>query len=331
MFDGQIIYRVRHGDIYRHLATEEFLLNNVKENQRILYLWYSDNAVVFGKNQNPWVESNIPALKIDNIQLARRLSGGGTVYHDSGNLNFTFISRRPLFNVDRHIHVVVSALSKLGIPAQPDVNHSLTIQGRKFSGNAFCFRKKKAFHHGTILVNVNLEKLDRNLQGGITGMEMIGVPSKCADVINLTDVKPSLKFDNLIDEIIQSFINEYPDDSVIIRDELSNVNDIDILYDKYSTWDWIFGQTPNFRVRWLWDSVWGGAYFVFNVKKGRITGVSIESETLDSFLISHIIQSLNGCRFESDDIVACLDIDGNRGRVKSQLKEIANWIKQQHI
>ena len=143
------VYFLKHKDLYSHLATEEYLLNQLAYDQIILYLWQTNPCVVIGKNQNPWTECLIPKLQQDGINIGRRLSGGGAVYQDLGNLNFTLLCNRKYFHFVDQINVILSALRTIGIAGDSDKRYALWVKGRKFSGNAFCFKQGKALHHGT--------------------------------------------------------------------------------------------------------------------------------------------------------------------------------------
>lgn len=158
-----LIYKSDSLDPWYNLAVEEILLDTVRDGF-ILYLWQNRDTVVIGKNQNPWKECRVRMLEKDGGYLARRLSGGGAVFHDLGNLNFTFLMNRSDYDLEKQVNVILTAVRSLGIPAEKNGRNDLVINGRKFSGNAFCFRKNSAYHHGTILVSSSLEKMTKYLQ-----------------------------------------------------------------------------------------------------------------------------------------------------------------------
>ena len=150
-------------DPYENLALEEALLSRVGEGELILYLWQNARTVVIGRNQNPWKECRTALLAKEGGHLARRLSGGGAVFHDLGNLNFTFLMSAEDYDLPRQLTVIERACQSLGIPAQRSGRNDLLAEGRKFSGNAFYKHNGKAYHHGTLMVDVDLEKVQRYL------------------------------------------------------------------------------------------------------------------------------------------------------------------------
>ena len=148
---------------YENLGLEEYLTTHTKPCQCILYLWQNAPTVVIGRNQNCWAECRLDAMKEDGVLLARRLSGGGAVYHDLGNVNFTFMARTPLYSVERHLDVILTALSYLGIRGEKTGRNDLTVQGKKFSGNAFYRQGEYCCHHGTLLLDTDAGAMGRYL------------------------------------------------------------------------------------------------------------------------------------------------------------------------
>lgn len=172
-------------DVYRNLAIEEYLMDQVMENGPILFLWQSEQAVVMGKNQNPWRECRLDRMREAGVPLARRISGGGTVYHDAGNLNYCVIVDRTAYREEQAYEMVLQALRTLGIDATKTGKSNLSVSGRKFSGNAFCFRRNRALHHGTLLLNTDLEKLKRYLGAMFDRITTRAIASVPAAVMNL--------------------------------------------------------------------------------------------------------------------------------------------------
>ncbi len=236
-----MILKLKSKDIFYNLAVEEWLMENIIE--PTLILWKSSEAIVMGKNQNPWMECRLNLINSDKIPLARRVSGGGTVYHDIGNLNYSIIVNQNNYQESHAFNMVLSALNKLGIRATIKCRSNLTYQNKKFSGTAFAFRKGKVMHHGTMLLNTNLEKLNKYLGTDYNNISSKAVRSVPLEVINLKI------FDSDIEEsLINQFKIFYNDkDNNALSIQLNKKEIEDIYYERIND-NWIYGKTPNFQI-----------------------------------------------------------------------------------
>ncbi len=258
-------------DIYRNLALEEWLLENAPS-LPVLFLYVNDPCVVIGKNQNPWRECRLSLMEEEGVALARRISGGGAVYHDAGNLNVSIIVPRTEYREDKQYELIFQTLeatalhhrnlSKLG-------KNALSIDGKKFSGQAFCHRRDRTLHHGTLLANSDLARLGRYLGPELNGIETKAIASVPAEVANL----PGLTIETLSAALIETFkemygsggVWEYWGDGEIPEEELlPNIG-------KNSSKVWKLGHTPKFVFQNL------------EVEKGRVVNVE-GSPPLDDFL-----------------------------------------------
>ena len=196
-------------DPYENLALEQTLLERVGEGDLILYLWQNERTVVIGRNQNPWKECRTALLAEEGGRLARRLSGGGAVFHDLGNLNFTFLMAEADYDLPRQLTVLERACRSLGIPAQRSGRNDLLADGRKFSGNAFYKHNGRAYHHGTLMVDVDLEMVQRYLSPSKAKLAAKGVDSVRSRVVNLREFVPELTIEQLSDALTAALAEVY--------------------------------------------------------------------------------------------------------------------------
>ena len=197
---------------YRNLAVERYLLEHTPAGSVTLYLWQNKNTVVIGRNQNPWAECNMTQLRRDGGHLVRRLSGGGAVYHDSGNLNFTFLTDARTYNLARQLEVIIGALKSLGINAEKSGRNDILVDGRKVSGNAFYTSGGKKYHHGTLLIDVKTDEMAKYLTVSPLKLQAKGVSSVKSRVLNLKEVCPSLTVPVLQNALVRSFAEIYGND-----------------------------------------------------------------------------------------------------------------------
>lgn len=312
-----------------NLAVEEYLLDSTKLNECILYLWQNQNTVVIGKNQNAWKECRVDQLEAEGGYLARRLSGGGAVFHDTGNLNFTFLADRNIYDVKRQTGVLLAAVKKLGISAEMSGRNDLTADGKKFSGNAYCVRKNSAYHHGTLLVNADFEKLSRYLQISKEKIQSKGIESVRSRVVNLTEFNPDLTIKSMSEALIEAFMEEYGK----CRLPMENTHDIDRLilqplYDKYSSWEWKYGESPKFDIVLNEYFGWGSVELGLKLEKGVVKEANVYSDAMDEEFIGLLPYTLKGKYFKSvqlADAVRNMDIDDEK---KPLAENIASWLER---
>ena len=282
--------------IWKAQAIEEYLLNTLKPKERIIYLWQSIDAVVIGKNQNPWQECRLDRMLQDGVQLARRLSGGGAVFHDRGNLNFSFINGKDDCDRCRQSELVLAAIQQLGIPAYLGPRYILMVEGRKFSGNAFCFRRGCALHHGTLLIKSELQRLSLYLQPTpLSGIirESRAVQSIPAATINLSECKKEISIASVVDVLIKIFRDHYDREASLIRGFTTEEN-VEELYRQYASWDWQFACTPRFIV----DYPLHDPCMRMEIMNGRISNVMAYRQDQELAATMDLI----GCRFNSEEM-----------------------------
>lgn len=321
-----LIYIFNTYDPWLNLAREEYFLNHIEQDTIIFYLWQNANTVVIGRNQNTWKECQIKLLEQDNVKLARRLSGGGAVFHDLGNLNFTFIMPRQIYNLQRQLDVILQAMTSLGLPAKFQGRNDLTIFDKKFSGNAFCMRPNSALHHGTLLVSTDLEKM-KYLQVSQEKIRAKGIESVRARVINLTEYQPQLTLADIISALLASFEKEYGQASAKFLDDLSmDTAELNHLYQHYASWDWRFGKAPNFDITLDTRFTWGGIEICLAIKDAYIIAAHIYSDAMDESFISQLRKMLQGQRFTSQELSHNIQQFKWNSEQQVYADDVANWI-----
>ena len=186
-------------------AVEQYLTDNQKEDTVTMYLWKNQQTVVIGYNQNPYSECNVQLLLDEGGHLMRRGTGGGAVYHDLGNINFSFVADKALYDVHKQLSVIQDALLSYGLQTEISGRNDLTCQGKKFSGNAFAKGQKNDLHHGTILIKTNGAMMQRYLIVDKAKLMKNGVRSVASRVINLSELVPDLTSENIKQPLIASF------------------------------------------------------------------------------------------------------------------------------
>jgi lipoate---protein ligase len=186
-------------DPMTNLALEAWLFERAPLTSPILFLWRNASTVVIGRAQNPWLECDLDQMQRDHVTLARRVSGGGAVFHDLGNTNFTFIHPTQAYDRHRNLTLLCELLQSLGIPAEVSGRNDLQVPSpdtpggyRKISGNAFRETKDRCLHHGTLLMNADLARLTRYLTPSPKKLMTKGIPSVRSRVMNLREINPSL-------------------------------------------------------------------------------------------------------------------------------------------
>lgn len=299
MINSLKIYISDSFDPYENLAIEKLLFDSVEENTLILYLWQNENTVVLGQNQNPWAECNHVLLQKEGGKLARRLSGGGAVFHDKGNLNFTFICYSEDYSLEKNLLVIKEACALCGINAEISGRNDILADGRKFSGNAFYNSRGKSYHHGTMMICADTEKMGRYLTPSEAKLSAKGVKSVRSRVVNLGELAPHLSCEEMKSYMITSFQNVYALTATPIS---INREEILPLKEEYSSTDYLFKKTPPFSVSFEGKFPWGEIQIGLEIKKGIIENAHIYTDAMDHTLAEKTKKALSGCSFNKKDI-----------------------------
>ncbi len=279
---------------WHNLAVEELLFEQ-QSSGVTLYLWQNQSTVVIGRHQNAWKECRTALLEDDGGTLARRPSGGGAVYHDLGNLNFTFIMPRSMYNVPRQLSVIQAAVKAFGIDAVFTGRNDLALaeDGAKFSGSAFRLTDSTAMHHGTLLVDVDMEKLGRYLAPSKEKLAAKGVESVRARVRNLHACSAAVTVDALKEAVIQAFIAEYGEADSLYENALPQER-LNALSQKHASWDWRYGKTPAFDIELYHKFSWGEVTLQLSAKEGHISAAQCYSDAMDEAFVTQIAPALMG-------------------------------------
>ncbi|MDR0451396.1 MAG: lipoate--protein ligase [Treponema sp.] len=304
MIKHGLIVQTGETNPYRNIALEKFLLDTVPEETCILYLWQNRRTVVIGRNQNAWAECRVKDLEGEGGFLARRLSGGGAVYHDLGNLNFTFLVPREDYDTERQSSVILRAVRSLGIEAERSGRNDIETGGRKFSGNAFYRGERNACHHGTLLVRASIEEAGRYLSVSREKILSKGVESVRSRMVNLAECKPGITVPVLAAGLCDAFAGLYRIEAEYLAP--AGLEDrfpgaaarLAELEAGFSSPEWKYGKNPPFRFKAERRFPWGGVDIRFDVDRNRITEARIFSDAMDSGFILDAAEELSGCPFE---------------------------------
>ena len=280
---------------YRNLALEEHLLSCVRNDEALLYLWQNDHTVVIGQNQNALREVNLSRLRADGGHLARRLSGGGAVYHDLGNLNFTFVVPKAAYDLARQTRVILEAARLLGAPAEASGRNDILAGGRKFSGNAYYRRGETWYHHGTLLVDSDLDALGRYLNVSPEKLAARGVASVRSRVCNLSECAPGATVEATRRAMAAAFSSVYGEKVEMFNQNRIKNNEVEEIKRRISAENYLMGENKPFLLSLQRRFAWGGLELALNVHAGRISDCRAYSDAMEEHEIAALPARLAGC------------------------------------
>lgn len=281
-------------DPYHNLALEKYLFDHLKKDSCLLYLWGNEKTVVIGYNQNAFSECDLSAMKQDGIRLVRRLSGGGAVYHDRGNLNFTFICSSKDYDEGKQSDVIIKALETLGIEAERSGRNDLLAEGRKFSGHAYYHHGGTSYHHGTLMVDVEMDKLQKYLNVSLAKLNDKHVKSVRSRVINLRELRSDLTVEMLKQALITSFSAIYCLKPEIIAEEELDGREIEKLEKQFSDPQFVFRSEKELSHHLQQRFVWGEVRIEYELENGLFSEVEIYSDSMDPDYLASIPSILRG-------------------------------------
>ena len=313
-----------------NLATEDWIFNTLNPDSHTLFLWRNSETVVIGRSQNPWVECKTDKMEADDVFLARRQSGGGAVFHDLGNTNFTFLSPSDAYDQEANFTIIINALKKLGIDATLSGRNDMQVGDRKISGSAFRHAADRSFHHGTLLVNANMQKLGDYLNPHPLKLKAKGIKSVRARVANLVDFNETINHDTLSDVIIEAFCEYHGETAQVEQlDEASLAKQptLNAYYQQMADWDWRFGKTPEFTHHIETRFDWGMMDVHIDVKQAIITEVVIFSDALNVELIDLLKNTLTGVKYNKPEIKNKLDdLVEAQPDLAAQVSDFEQWL-----
>lgn len=286
---------------YWNIAVENYLLSLPETEVVTLYLWKNRRTVVIGQNQNPFSECNVEALEADGGYLMRRRTGGGAVYHDDGNINFSFVVPKALYDQTRQFSVIQRAVLDYGIVAELSGRNDILTEGRKFSGNAFSKGKYQDLHHGTILIKGNMEDLQRYLKPKPAKLQKHGVASVRSRVVNLTELNPEITSESIVPHLRSAFEEIYGDKSVDVGfPDIAARPEVRALYEQFASDDWKYGRWRSFTAQRSAQFDWGGVELSLTVDEARgvITDVQLASDALDLVALDEARSLLTGANIQ---------------------------------
>lgn len=305
MTDHLYVIEAPGTDPVYNLALESVLAESVREGEVILYLWQNDNTVVIGRNQNIRKECRMSAIQEDGVRIVRRSSGGGAVYHDLGNLNYTFICCDDLYDEKRQNGCIRDALMSFGIEAEASGRNDLLVNGRKISGNAYRHCNGVSYQHGTLLVHSDLSKMPRYLSPDTKKLKARGVDSVRSRVGNLTDVCPQLGVEDLKKAVRQAAERTYGLPAEPMR--RIDLTEVERQAEIYGSKAWIFGPDTPFDTVWEERFDWGGIRMEFCVKENRICQIAVWSDAMDPGAADAVRAALEGCTFTEEALLKRMD------------------------
>lgn len=298
-------------DPHYNLAFEEYVFKNLNSDDDYVLLWRNGPAIIVGKNQNTVEEINMEFVKENNIKVVRRVTGGGAVYHDLGNLNFSFIAKadsNEKIDFKTYNVPIIKALEKLGVKCDLSGRNDLVIDGKKFSGIAQSISKGRVLNHGTLLFDSELDVLSKALNVKRDKIESKGIKSVSSRVTNIKAyVKEDvdvLEFKELLLKNIFEYFNEPVEVHELSDEDKNNIQKM--VDERYGTWEWNFGRSPNFNYKGYGRFAGGCVETRLQVENGLIENCKIYGDFFGKGDIAVLEEKLKGVRYDLDEIKSVL-------------------------
>ncbi len=293
-------------DPHFNMAFDEYCLGKLQADEPVFYLWQNRPSVIIGLNQNPFAEVDIPYMDAHDILLARRVTGGGAVYHDLQNLNYTITGRIRDLETDypAYLETMVRALRKLGVSAELSGRNDILVDGRKCSGYAKRVYKDRLMIHGTLMYDVDIDTLTKVLSVPGSKLSAAGVESVRSRVANLKDYLPQFGDIHAFQAGLQDLLSEGEGELPLSPSQLNEIESDAAT--KFRTWEWNYGRSPAaaFQVRRKFSC--GTVEASFSLMHGRLSGLRFSGDFLGNIPSDRIEQALQGCRFTRENLLEVL-------------------------
>ncbi|HGI3918750.1 TPA: lipoate--protein ligase [Streptococcus agalactiae] len=293
-----------------NVALEAYAFQKLTDIDEIFILWINEPAIIIGRHQNTIQEINKEFIDKNGIHVVRRLSGGGAVYHDLNNLNYTIISNNTqegAFDFQIFSKPVIDTLAKLGVKAEFTGRNDLEINGQKFAGNAQAYYKGRMMHHGCLLFDVDMSVLGQALKVSKDKIESKGIKSVRARVTNIVDhLSDKITVQEFSDAILAQMKEEYPEmDEYVLSD--AELSEIQAMRDnQFATWDWTYGKAPEYTIERGVRYPAGKITTYANVENSTIKSVKIFGDFFGVKPVDDIEKMLEGVRYDYKDVLAAL-------------------------
>ncbi|HEO4518943.1 TPA: lipoate--protein ligase [Streptococcus agalactiae] len=293
-----------------NVALEAYAFQKLTDIDEIFILWINEPAIIIGRHQNTIQEINKEFIDKNGIHVVRRLSGGGAVYHDLNNLNYTIISNNTqegAFDFQTFSKPVIDTLAKLGVKAEFTGRNDLEINGQKFAGNAQAYYKGRMMHHGCLLFDVDMSVLGQALKVSKDKIESKGIKSVRARVTNIIDhLSDKITVQEFSDAILAQMKEEYPEmDEYVLSD--AELSEIQAMRDnQFATWDWTYGKAPEYTIERGVRYPAGKITTYANVENSTIKSVKIFGDFFGVKPVDDIEKMLEGVRYDYKDVLAAL-------------------------
>jgi lipoate-protein ligase A len=293
-----------------NIAVEQHLVAENPSDTVVMYLWKNHRTVVVGLNQNPYSECDVDALLAEGGHVMRRLTGGGAVYHDTGNLNFSFVVPKAFYDVARQFSVIQKAVESFGLSTEVSGRNDLLCEGRKFSGNAFSKGRDNNLHHGTILIKTNTADIQRFLKVKPTKLQKHGVASVKSRVVNLSELA-DITSENIVTPLVEAFCSVYGGKAEEVPFEAVCTKEVMAHSRSLASDDFLFAKWRNFRTRCNGSFPWGEVEIALETDETThiISRVEIATDCLSLAAVEQARQLLQGASLSQPPQIPASDND----------------------